>query len=85
MNYYLQTLPIVVPNNSLCNYSLVDEIFLESVSLVIGSASHKAQIRAIAYHIVCDTQPIANLRALNYLQAELLLGAMTKRVGLPTR
>lgn len=63
---------------SLAILAYLDEAFPESAALVFGSASHKAQIRAIAYDIACDTQPIANLRILNYLQAELALGGDEK-------
>ena len=69
----------VTVTQSLAILAYLDEAFPESVSLVFGSASHKAQIRAIAYDIACDTQPIANLRVLNYLQAEFSLGGADKK------
>ena len=39
-------------------------------SLLPGDSFHKARIRALAYAVACDIQPIQNLRVLRHLIAE---------------
>lgn len=63
---------------SLAILSYLDEAFPETPSLIFGDAQQKAHIRAVAYDVACDTQPIANLRILKYLESELELAASVK-------
>nr|WP_010130902.1 maleylacetoacetate isomerase [Microbulbifer agarilyticus] len=42
-----------------------------SPALLPTSPLARAQIRALAYNVACDIQPIQNLRVLKYLQSEL--------------
>ncbi|WP_295801370.1 maleylacetoacetate isomerase [uncultured Microbulbifer sp.] len=41
------------------------------VPLLPADPSERARIRALAYNVACDIQPIQNLRVLKYIQTEL--------------
>ncbi|MCY7295964.1 maleylacetoacetate isomerase [Alteromonas sp. a30] len=64
----------VTLNQSLAIIEYLEEAFPESPPLISGSARQKALIRTIAYDVACDTQPIANLRVLNYVAKDLAQG-----------
>lgn len=55
---------------SLAIMAYLDESFPDR-QLVVGTASNRAKIRAIAATVACDTQPLQNLRVLKYLTGEL--------------
>ena len=59
-----------VITQSLAIIEYLDETHPEP-PLLLGSAEHRARIRAFALAIACDIHPINNLRVLNYLKEPL--------------
>jgi maleylacetoacetate isomerase len=57
---------------SLAIIEYLEEIY-PTPSLLPGDAATKARIRALALDIVCEIQPLNNLRVLQYLKSQLAL------------
>jgi maleylacetoacetate isomerase len=73
-----QLLPVLEHDQLKLTQSLAIIEYLEetqpSPSLLPGDAAAKARIRALALDVVCEIQPLSNLRVLQYLKSELALG-----------
>jgi maleylpyruvate isomerase len=69
--------PVLEDNSAMLTQSLAIIEYLEEThpnpALLPGNALERAQIRALALDIACDTHPLANLRVMQYLSAELKL------------
>ncbi|WP_226660967.1 maleylacetoacetate isomerase [Microbulbifer aggregans] len=67
--------PALVDNGSILTQSLAVIEWLEETyplpALLPSAPLERARIRALAYNVACDIQPIQNLRILKYLQTEL--------------
>ncbi|WP_043315960.1 maleylacetoacetate isomerase [Microbulbifer sp. HZ11] len=59
-----------VLTQSLAILEWLDEQYPQPALLPDGALA-RARIRALAYNVACDIQPVQNLRVLKYLQAEL--------------
>lgn len=60
-----------VITQSLAIIEYLDEAFADTPPLVWGSALQRARIRSLALTVACDIHPVANLRVLSHLRAEL--------------
>ena len=69
--------PVLEDNSQMLTQSLAIIEYLEEThpnpALLPGNAVDRAHIRALALDIACDTHPLANLRVMQYLSAELKL------------
>jgi len=69
--------PVLEDNSEMLTQSLAIIEYLEEThpnpALLPGNAVERAQIRALALDIACDTHPLANLRVMQYLSSELKL------------
>lgn len=69
--------PVLEDDSQLLTQSLAIIEYLEethpSPALLPPKAMERAQVRALALDIACDTHPLANLRVMQYLTAELKL------------
>jgi maleylpyruvate isomerase len=69
--------PVLEDNAQVLTQSLAIIEYLEEThpkpALLPSNAVERAQIRALALDIACDTHPLANLRVMQYLSAELQL------------
>lgn len=69
--------PVLEDNSQLLTQSLAIIEYLEEThpnpALLPSNAVERALIRAVALDIACDTHPLANLRVMQYLTAELKL------------
>ncbi|MFV8783731.1 maleylacetoacetate isomerase [Microbulbifer sp. SA54] len=67
--------PALVDNGNILTQSLAIIEWLEEThpqpALLPANALERARVRALAYNVACDIQPIQNLRILKYLQSEL--------------
>lgn len=67
--------PALVDDGSVLTQSLAIMEWLEEQhpqhALLPESPAERARIRALAYNVACDIQPVQNLRVLKYLQSEL--------------
>jgi maleylacetoacetate isomerase len=61
----------LILNQSLAIIEYVDERFNSSIKLLPEDNLDKTKVRALSYDLACDTQPLANLRVLQYLTNEL--------------
>ncbi|MFC6979244.1 maleylacetoacetate isomerase [Microbulbifer taiwanensis] len=67
--------PVLVDGNAVLTQSLailewLDEKHPEP-ALLPGDRLGRAKVRALAYNVACDIQPLQNLRILKYLQSDL--------------
>lgn len=60
----------VILNQSLAICEYLDEKYPDLPKLLPAHALERARVRTLAYDIACETQPLGNLRVLNYLQSE---------------
>lgn len=60
----------VVLNQSLAIIEYLDERFPDTNRLVPEHKLDRARVRTVAYDLACDTQPIQNLRVLQYLESQ---------------
>lgn len=58
----------VILNQSLAIIEYLDERFPEKTRLLPEHKLDRARVRAVAYDMACDAQPIQNLRVLQYLE-----------------
>lgn len=69
--------PVLDDNSHLLTQSLAIIEYLEEThpapALLPSDAVERAQVRALALDIACDTHPLANLRVMQYLTSELKL------------
>jgi maleylpyruvate isomerase len=69
--------PVLEDHSQMLTQSLAIIEYLEEThpipALLPGNAVERAQIRALALDIACDTHPLANLRVMQYLSVELKL------------
>jgi maleylpyruvate isomerase len=69
--------PVLEDNSQMLTQSLAIIEYLEEThpkpALLPSNAVERALIRALALDIACDTHPLANLRVMQYLSAELKL------------
>ncbi|TDF39585.1 maleylacetoacetate isomerase [Alteromonadaceae bacterium M269] len=61
----------VILNQSLAIIEYLDERFESGEKLVPSDCLYKTKVRALSYDLACDTQPLANLRVLQYLTNDL--------------
>ncbi len=61
----------LVLNQSLAIIEYLDERFPDVCRLLPEHRFDRARVRTVVYDLACDTQPIQNLRVLNYLSDEL--------------
>lgn len=61
----------ILLNQSLAIIEYLDEKHPQPVMLLPSHKLQRARVRALAYDVACDVQPLANLRVLQYVQAEL--------------
>jgi maleylpyruvate isomerase len=73
-----QMVPVLEDKSELLTQSLAIIEYLEEThpypALLPSHAVARAQVRAFAQDIACDTHPLANLRVMQYLSTELKLG-----------
>jgi maleylacetoacetate isomerase/maleylpyruvate isomerase len=69
--------PALVDNGNILTQSIAILEWLDEThpqpALLPADAFARANIRALAYNITCDIQPLQNLRVLKYLQSEYVL------------
>ncbi len=58
----------IILNQSLAIIEYLDERFPETNKLIPDHKLDRARVRAVAYDLACDAQPIQNLRVLQYLE-----------------
>lgn len=58
----------IILNQSLAIIEYLDERFPEINKLIPDHKLDRARVRAVAYDLACDAQPIQNLRVLQYLE-----------------
>lgn len=67
--------PALVDDSQVLTQSLAIIEWLEEthpkIPLLPATPQERARVRALAYNVACDIQPIQNLRVLKYLQGEL--------------
>lgn len=68
----------IILNQSLAIIEYLDERFPELHRLLPEHKQQRARVRALAYDLAADIQPIANLRVLNYLSDEYAADAEQK-------
>jgi maleylacetoacetate isomerase len=72
-----ELVPVLADGPLTLTQSLAIIEYLEEIhpnpSLLPGDAARKARIRALALDIVCEIQPLSNLRVLQYLKSQLAL------------
>lgn len=61
----------LILNQSLAIIEYIDERFDGPLRLLPTDMLDKMKVRSLSYDLACDTQPIANLRVLQYLTNEL--------------
>jgi maleylacetoacetate isomerase len=61
----------LILNQSLAIIEYIDERFDGALKLIPSDVLDKTKVRALSYDLACDTQPLANLRVLQYLTNEL--------------
>jgi maleylacetoacetate isomerase len=69
--------PVLEDSSAMLTQSLAIIEYLEEThphpALLPSTAAARAQVRALAMDIACDTHPLANLRVMQYLSVELKL------------
>lgn len=61
----------LILNQSMAIIEYIDERFDGPLKLLPSDGLDRTKLRALAYDLACDTQPLANLRVLQYLTEEL--------------
>lgn len=61
-------------NQSLAIIEYLDELYPETNRLIPAHKLDRARVRMVAYDLACDTQPIQNLRVLQYLESHFNAG-----------
>jgi maleylacetoacetate isomerase len=61
----------LILNQSLAIIEYIDDRFDDALKLLPSDILAKTKVRALSYDLACDTQPLANLRVLQYLTNDL--------------
>lgn len=68
---------VLTQSLAICEY--LDEAYPDTPRLLPAHPRDRARVRAMAQLVACDVHPLANLRVLRYLEAELGLDAAGKQ------